>query len=84
MIPLPKNCSKQIQTRWTCQILPTPRQVLLYICLTLSISTCQSLGVDEINDMREYTEDQGIYFLENKSMKKFEKVNYEELKIPCI
>ena len=64
-------------------ILSTILQVLIYSCLTLSISTCQALGDEEINDILKYTEAQGIYWLENKNIKKFEEVTYEELKIFC-
>ena len=52
-------------------------KVLVCLCIVLSISTCEGLTDEEMKEA------DGIYLLENKSIKHFSKTTYEELRIFC-
>ena len=80
-----KNYDKYIHPSWRSPNVFKLLRIVVYIWLVLSISTSKGLNDEEINDIDEnlLTESDGVYMLENKSVKRFEKLTYEELKIFC-
>ena len=70
-------------TSWDYSIFSNLVKIFLWLCIVVSISTCEGSIDEEMNDLKDKTEAAGIYLLENKSIKHFSKITYEELRIFC-
>ena len=78
-----KNFDKYIHPSWRSANVFKLLRIVVYIWLVLNISTSKGLNEGESKDIEEFTEADGVYMLENKSVKMFGKLDYEELKIFC-